>query len=101
MTISTDTIISILIGGLITWVAAHWYYVRAARELKDETERVQNLLRISLQAMEDAGMVKLNRDAYGKIIGMVHDLSAHPVSTFHATAELTVLDEVEAGHDSK
>jgi hypothetical protein len=101
MSIQPDTIISILIGGLITWFAAHLYYARAAKDMEAESKKLRNLHRISLQAMEDAGMVKINRDAAGEIIGMVHELSAHAVITSRATAELTVLNEVEEGHDSK
>lgn len=87
------TFLSTLAGGIITWIAAHKYYVRAAKEMEAETKHVQNLLRISLQAMEDTKMVKLNRDASGKIIGMVHELSAHAVITSSATATLSVTNE--------
>lgn len=88
------TLFSVAVGGGLTWLAAHWYYVRAAREMEVESMKLRNLHRIALQAMEDAGMVKLNRDAAGEIIGMIHELSAHAVSTFHATAELSCDDEV-------
>jgi len=84
------TFLSTLAGGVITWIAAHKYYVRAAKEMESETKYVQNLLRISLQAMEDTKMVKLNRDASGKITGMVHEISAHAVITSSATATLSV-----------
>ena len=87
------TFLSTLAGGAITWIAAHKYYVRAAKEMEAETKYVQNLLRISLQSMEDNKMVKLNRDASGKIIGMVHEFSAHTVITSFATATPTVCNE--------
>jgi hypothetical protein len=100
MTITPETWVSIgltflstLAGGVITWIAAHKYYVRAAKEMEAETKYVQNLLRISLQAMEDTKMVKLNRDASGKITGMVHELSAHAVTTSFATVTLSVSNE--------
>lgn len=101
MIIQFDTIVSILIGGFITWVAAHWYYVRAAREMEAETKALKNLHRISLQAMENAGMVKLNRNLAGDIVGMVHDMSSHVVATSCATAECSILNKIEESDDSK
>ena len=101
MIIQFDTIVSILIGGFITWIAAHWYYVRAAREMAAETKALKNLHRISLQAMEDAGMVKLNRNSAGDIVGMIHEASSSVVATSRATAECSILNKVEEGDDSK
>jgi hypothetical protein len=76
MTNAIWNISSIAIGALITWlVARRYYYVRAALDLELETKKIRNLLRIALQALEDAGMVKLNRDSSGQIVGMVHDVS--------------------------
>jgi hypothetical protein len=95
MSIQPDTIISMAVGAIVTAIVAHLYYVRAADDMKKETKRVHNLLRIALQGMEDAGMVKLNWDSAGEIIGMTHFVSMNAVSTFHATAELSVLNEVE------
>ena len=63
--------ISVIVGGIITYVVSRCYYIRAAQELKNETERLRNLLRIALQAMEDAHMVELRRDEAGRIIGMI------------------------------
>jgi hypothetical protein len=89
------TLFSIAAGSLVTAYFAHRYYARAAKDMEAESKKLRNLHRISLQAMEDAGMVKLNRDAAGEIIGMVHELSAHAVITSHATAELSIHKEVE------
>ena len=68
------TLTSMAIGSFITWLVARKYYMRAAHDLQVETQRIRNLLRISLQAMEDAKMVTLNRDASGEIVGMVHNV---------------------------
>ena len=65
-------LVSIAIGSIVTWVVARAHYVSAARDLEKETKQIRNLLRIALQAMENAGMVKLNRDASGEPVGMIH-----------------------------
>jgi hypothetical protein len=54
---------------------ARQYYVHAALDLESETKKIRNLLRIALQVLEDAGMVRLNRDSSGEIVGMHHDVS--------------------------
>ena len=74
---------SIAVGAGITWLVARRYYVAAALDLAAETARIRNLLRIALQAMENANMVKLNRDAEGNPIGMVHE--AHVADTISVT----------------
>lgn len=100
MIIQPDTIISMAVGAIVTAIVAHLYYVRAAKDMEAESKKLRNLHCISLQFMEDAGMGKLNRDASGEIVGMVHELSAHGVITSHATAELTIFNEVEAEKNS-
>ena len=68
-------LIAIIAGGIITWFVSQVYYVRAAKELNAETCKIRNLLRISLQAMEDTNMVTLNRDQSGEIVGMIHNVA--------------------------
>lgn len=62
----------ILFGGLITW----FYYKRSGDELAKEAARLRHLSTIMLNAMEDAGLVKLNRAESGEIKGRVVPLSA-------------------------
>ena len=88
------TLFSIAAGSLVTAYFAHRYYARAAKDMEAESKKLRNLQRISLQAMEDAGMVKLNRDASGEIIGMAHELSFTASSSLVATMELSCDDEV-------
>jgi len=67
---------------------ARAYYVSAARDLEKEAQQIRNLLRIALQAMENAGMVKLNRDTSGQPIGMIH--------TVHTSDSVTFSDQPSA-----
>ena len=101
MTITPDTwisigltLFSIAVGSIVTAYFAHRYYARAAKDMEAESKKLRNLHRISLQAMEDAEMVRLTRDAAGEPIGMVHDLSASQSNSLVATMELSCDDEV-------
>jgi hypothetical protein len=66
------TLVGIAIGAVVTFCVSRHYYMAAAKDLEVETERLRNLMRIALTAMEQKGMVKLNRDSGGQIIGMEH-----------------------------
>jgi len=60
---------SVVIGGVITWLVAYWYYQRAAKGLDLEAAKLRNLMRIVLVVMEQQGWAKLNRDGSGNIVG--------------------------------
>jgi len=66
---------SIAIGALITFLVTRRYYIRAALDLESETDKIRKLLGIILQSLEDSGMVELNRNTSGQIIGMNYKLS--------------------------
>ena len=63
------TLISIVVGGSITFLVTRWYYARAsggdlereANELKDYTVMLVNYL-------DDAGVIEVERDAQGNPI---------------------------------
>lgn len=67
------SILSVIVGGLITWLCSRRYYIKAGQELKTETAVLRRLNEIMLHAMEDSGMVKLNRDGSFNIIGRIVD----------------------------
>lgn len=67
------SIAGVLIGGLITWLVARHYYKKASVELLHEANSLRRLNEIILHAMEDAGVVKLNRDGSFNIIGRIVD----------------------------
>ncbi len=58
------TLLSILIGALVTWVVAKWYYERAGRDLKEEaaslrreTEKVRHNSRATITWLKEAGLI--------------------------------------------
>jgi hypothetical protein len=66
---------STLVGGLITWLVAWWYYAKAGKELRKEAAALRNLLTTILGSLEHAGLAKLTRDANGNITGFIVDLA--------------------------
>ncbi len=66
-------IVGVVLGGLITWAVAHFYYKRAGDELRTEAAELRKLGSMTLTAMEYQGLTKLNRDSNGKIVGFVFE----------------------------
>lgn len=69
------TVIPTLFGGLVTWLAAIYYYKRASRELAREAKELRQLTTIVLGALEAGGVYQLGRDASGNITGLKHTVS--------------------------
>jgi len=88
-------LIALAIGSLITWFVTRRYYMRAAFDLESETQKIRKLLGIALQALEDAKMVKLNRDASGQIIGMTHFLRANIAVHSTTSSPNATLNEIK------
>ena len=59
-----------MVGGLIIFFVAHRHYEHAHRELKDEVFKLRQLNMRLLWSMEEAGLIKWNRDSRGNIIGL-------------------------------
>jgi hypothetical protein len=60
-------------GVFVGLLAARYYYKRASSDLSKEAKELYNLLRMVLTSLENAKLVRLNRDKDGKIIGMIHE----------------------------
>ena len=69
----TSTLLSILIGALLTWGFAHVYYKRAGDELLNEAQDLRKLISMLLTSLEQQGLAKLNRDSAGNIIGFTYE----------------------------
>jgi hypothetical protein len=87
------SILSILIGGTITFLASWIFYVRAARDLRQETARLQRHTTLILRGLEEAGLVEYNRDEQGEITGIVIKLSGVVGGVGGMSGTLTVGDE--------
>ncbi len=64
-----NDLISVVLGGIITWLVSWCYYKRAGQELKDEAAELRRLNTLMLQGMQHAGWIKLNRGPSGEITG--------------------------------
>jgi len=67
-----SSLCSFALGAFVTWLVSRRYYKKAADELKAETEKTRTLIRISLRALESAGLVELTHNKAGKITGIIH-----------------------------
>lgn len=86
----TATFFSVLIGALVTFITAKIYYLKASKDLLNEAKELRRLNRLTLRAMEEAGLCQLNKDKDGNIRGLIISLSGK----FTATSSL----KSKAGH---
>ena len=91
MTTILSTIVGVLVGILGTWLLAARYYHLAGRDLTTEAAELRRLSTLILRGLEEGGVVKLNRDASGRIIGLVIQLAASGVAGSAGTAQATIL----------
>ena len=85
-----ETIISVLIGGAITWFFAWWYYRNASKELLIESAKLKKLNELMLAGMEYNGWLKLNRNKDGEITGFIQVLKANSISSASEVTSPTV-----------
>ena len=79
-------LLSILVGGVITWLVSRFYYIRASNALSKEANHLRELTELMLRGMEAAGWVEYNRDDKGNPIGIVFKGSIE--ETAHVTDEV-------------
>ena len=84
------TLISLLVGGVITCYVAKHYYERASRDLRVEAEELRKLNDLILKNLEHAGLVKLSRDAQGNVTGFQITLSVHDAVHFEEVAKVKI-----------
>jgi len=96
-------IVLLVAGALLGWGISHLYYIKAKHDsdeaataqiriLTDHNAMLQDqnrMLTTALTVQEEQGLVKLNRDAQGKITGRQISLEAHAEATSSSGAELT------------
>jgi uncharacterized ion transporter superfamily protein YfcC len=76
--------IAVIIGALVTWIVAKYYYERASIELAKQAEDLKNKSTLMLRALEIGGKAEFVRDENGDITAMriiaVGDLKSPPAS---------------------
>ena len=61
----TLTLISIAVGGLITFLVTRWYYARASGDLEREAGELKDYTVMLINYLDDAGVIEVERDAQG------------------------------------
>jgi hypothetical protein len=69
------TLFSFAGGALVTWLVSRRYYIKAGRQLQEESEKLHKLTKLILKAFEEMG-IEFNKDATGAFKGIVRNASA-------------------------
>ena len=64
----TLTLISIAVGGSITFLVTRWYYARASGDLEREANELKDYTVMLVNYLDDAGVIEVERDARGNPI---------------------------------
>ncbi len=86
-----DTLLGIVIGGVITFLTSRWYYHRASEDLRQEAKELRHYLGITLQVLQAFSDTRhsfvINWDEHGRPIGVsYHATTADQVSTQDSVA---------------
>ncbi len=73
--IDWELVISVGVGGLITWGVSWWFYRQAGKELKTEADRLHDLDAMILRWLEIGGDLRVVRDEQGRPVALKRDIS--------------------------
>jgi hypothetical protein len=91
MTGVIETLVGIVVGGLITWLVSYWYYKKAGDELRHEAERLRKLHELALYAQTNPGVkLQLIRDSAGNIIGLGYPAAGRTRIKAAMSGEMTI-----------
>jgi hypothetical protein len=85
-----STLVGIIIGAIITWLVAWYYYREAGQELKREAAELRRLTNLMLHGMEHAGWIKLTRNSFGQILGFEQIVSPKSIDSTASVGNPTV-----------
>jgi uncharacterized membrane protein YccC len=85
-----DTLLGIIIGGVITFLTSRWYYHRASEDLRQEAKELRHYLSITLRVLQALPDNKhsfvINWDEHGRPTGV----SRHAPTTDQDSAQDSV-----------
>jgi hypothetical protein len=74
---AASVLVATLIGGLITWFAAWWYYKRSGDDLRNEADSLHKATSLVLSYLENQhAKVTVQRDSRGRVVGLNVGVSA-------------------------
>lgn len=82
--------LSVLIGALVTLIAARIYYQKASTDLVKEAQELHKLNILMLRALEQAGLAEFSRDSDGNICGLVINLKVQSSSHSHTSDNVEI-----------
>lgn len=80
---SRDVVLT-YIGAAIGWAISHFYYVQSLADMKIDAVEQKRIEELMFRGIESVGTIKYQRDASGKIVGVVIELKG--AATASATA---------------
>lgn len=90
MTISIEAIVSMIVGALITWAVAWFYYKRAGDELRQESMALRSATDAILYIQQNPGAkVEVRRDEQGRVLGLIVSIQGKASITFSARGTLS------------
>ena len=87
--------LGVLIGAIITIVAAKHYYEKASLDLAVEAEKLKTMNVLMLRALEHAGLAEFSRDDDGNIRGFVFKMTSEGGSTKASGSATTVFESAK------
>jgi Tfp pilus assembly protein PilW len=94
-------LLSILVGGVITWLVSRSYYLRASEDLTKESNNLRQITELMLRGMEAAGWVKYNRDPEdNRPIGIIFEDSGGATSHLSGSGTDTVIHDSSEQNDA-
>ena len=88
--LSVEGLISMAVGGLVTWGVAWWYYKRAGDELRTEAASLRTATDAILYIQQNPGAtVDVDRDASGRVVGLLVGVSGKGDIAFAMSGTLT------------
>jgi hypothetical protein len=76
--------------GIITALVGWIFFCLTSKDLRTNLKRLEKQNDIMLSAMEEAGLVDVNRDARGKVIGIIKKLKGSVKAVSKIVANPTV-----------
>ena len=72
-----STAIGVILGGLITWIAAWYYYKKAGDQLITEAKKLKQTSDLILYKLQyPSAPTQLKRNDSGEVVGLIVEMSA-------------------------
>jgi hypothetical protein len=95
-----STIISAVVSVFVGLVLGWFFYKLAGRALRHEASELSRLSTLSLKALEEGGVARLNRDEHGNIIGIKLVLKGHVDAGSTSQGDMTGGTDKDSHSDS-